>query len=129
MARPKTAGPTDRELMILRVLWENGPCTVRDVHEELKKELDVGYTSILKVMQIMFDKGLVVRDESRHSHIYEAAHSRDDTETEMVTHLLGKVFGGSAMKLVTRALSTQRTSDEELAELKQLIEKLEEDKL
>lgn len=79
-------------------------------------------------MQIMVEKELVLRDESKQSHIYQAAHSRDETETKIVSNLLGKVFGGSATRLVTRALSTQKASEEELAQLKELIEKLEEDK-
>ena len=128
MARPKTQGPTDRELLILRVLWERGPSTVRQVHKALQKDVNAGYTSVLKIMQIMHEKGLVSRDESEHSHVYEANQSQEETQTEIVDNLLHKVFGGSAMNLVTRALATQPTSDEELAEIKKLIEKLEQEK-
>ena len=128
MARPKTQGPTDRELLILRTLWERGPSTVREVHKALQKDVKVGYTSVLKIMQIMHDKGLVSRDESEHSHIYQATQTQEETQTEIVGNLLHKVFGGSAMSLVTRALTTQPANDEELAEIKKLIEKLEQDK-
>jgi BlaI family transcriptional regulator, penicillinase repressor len=127
VARPKSKEPTDRELMILNVLWTRGPSTVRDVHEELRKELTVGYTSVLKILQIMLDKGLVKRDESSYSHVYEAASSKEETQTKMVNSVLNKVFGGSATSLVMRALSSQPTSHEELIKIRALIEKLEKE--
>jgi BlaI family penicillinase repressor len=127
MPRPKTTGPTDRELAILHILWETGPCTVREVHQELQKEHDVGYTSVQKIMQIMFDKGLVERDERTHSHIYTAAHSKESTQEAIALDLLERVFGGSAMNLVARALSAKPTSDEELEQIKNLLQHLKEE--
>jgi BlaI family transcriptional regulator, penicillinase repressor len=125
MARPKSVGPTKRELEILQILWQRGQSTVRDVHEELNKSNSVGYTSVQKIMQIMFDKGLVSRDESLLSHIYKAASNLETTQDEVVTDLLDRVFGGSAMNLVARALSARPVSKKELGKIKKLLEKLE----
>ena len=102
MARPASSRPTDAELAILRVLWERGPSTVRDVHEALKRSRDAGYTSVLKVMQIMHDKRLVARDEAKRSHVYRAAVPREHTQRQMVGDLLERVFGGSARALCSR---------------------------
>jgi BlaI family transcriptional regulator, penicillinase repressor len=125
MARPKSVGPTKRELEILQILWQRGRCTVREVHEELSKTTSVGYTSVQKIMQIMFEKGLVTRDETSFSHIYEAASNPETTQDEVVTDLLDRVFGGSAMNLVSRALSARPVSKKELSQIKKLLEKLE----
>jgi predicted transcriptional regulator len=125
MARPKTVGPTKRELEILQILWQRGKSTVRDVHEELNKTTSVGYTSVQKIMQIMFDKSLVTRDESTQTHIYEAANNAEETQDEVVTDLLDRVFGGSAMNLVSRALSARPVSKKELGKIKKLLEGLE----
>ncbi len=121
MARPRSSGPTDRELSILRVLWE-GARTVRDVHEALQERgVKVGYTSVQKTMQIMFDKGLVVRDERRGTHIYEAAEAQRDTQESMTKDFMDKVFGGSASRLVARALSVTPASPEELDKIEALL--------
>lgn len=114
--------PTDAELAILQVLWE-GPATVRAVHTALGT--DSGYTTTLKLMQIMFDKGLVRRDESARSHVYEAAVGREAIESGLVTRFMERVFAGSAARLVQRALQ-DGTPAEELAEIRRLLDEAEE---
>jgi BlaI family transcriptional regulator, penicillinase repressor len=111
--------PTDAELAILRVLWARGPSTVRQVVEQLGRE--TGYTTVLKLMQIMTEKRLVVRDESARTHIYEAAYTQDQTERQLVADLLDRVFDGSAAKLVLQALASNKASPEELDEIRKLI--------
>ena len=113
--------PTDAELAILRVLWARGPSTVRQVAEVLGRE--TGYTTVLKLLQIMTEKGLVRRDESQRTHVYEAACSQDHTERQLVTDLMDRVFGGSAAKLVLQALAATRASPEELAEIRRLLDR------
>jgi len=125
MARPASNRPTDAELAILRVLWERGPSTVRDVHGALSRSRDAGYTSVLKVMQIMLDKGLVARDEAKRSHVYRAAVPREHTQRQIVGDLLERVFGGSARGLVLQALSAKRASAKELAEIRKLLDEFE----
>lgn len=119
--------PTDAELEILRVLWEEGDCTVRRVHETLSKSRDMGYTTILKLMQIMFEKGLVTRDESQRSHVYRAKQKATTTQRQLVADLLSRAFGGSTEKLVLQALSAKRASKEELAEIRRILNDLEGD--
>jgi BlaI family penicillinase repressor len=114
--------PTDAELAILRVLWERGPATVRQVHEALADDRDTGYTTTLKLMQIMTEKRLVTRDESSRTHVYEARVSRDRTQRQLVNDLIDRAFGGSATALVLQALSAQPTSEEELVEIRRLID-------
>ncbi|MEZ4302882.1 MAG: BlaI/MecI/CopY family transcriptional regulator, partial [Polyangiaceae bacterium] len=100
--------PTDAELALLQVLWRRGPSTVRDVHEELRGEGEgSGYTTVLKLLQIMAQKGLVQRDESQRSHVYRAAATREQTQKKLVGDLLDRAFGGSAQDLVMRALSVK----------------------
>ena len=113
--------PTDAELAILDVLWRRGPSTVRQVHEALADARATGYTTTLKLMQIMAEKGLVTRDESARTHVYAARVPRDVTQQQLVSHLLDRAFGGSAAALVLQAISAQETSSEELAEIQQLI--------
>jgi BlaI family transcriptional regulator, penicillinase repressor len=112
--------PTDAELAILRVLWARGPSTVRHVVEALGR--DTGYTTALKLLQIMTEKRLVRRDESERTHVYEAAYTEDQTQQQLVGDLLDRVFDGSAAKLVLQALATRRTTPEELAEIKKLLD-------
>ena len=126
MARPKGQGPTDRELAILKVLWANGPSTVRQVNEAINAEQETGYTTTLKLMQIMTDKGLLVRDDSAFKHVYEAAVSAEETENQIVGDVLEKVFSGSAEKLVMRALSATHISAEELEKIRQLLDRMED---
>lgn len=112
--------PTDAELAILQVLWDRGPSTVRQVFETLA-DRETGYTTTLKLMQIMSEKGLVRRDESARTHVYAATVSRDKTQQHLVRDLLDRAFGGSAATLVMQALSSHPTSAEERREIEQLI--------
>ncbi len=111
--------PTDAELAILTVLWSRGPSTVRQIAEDMGRE--AAYTTILKLLQIMTEKRLVVRDEAARTHVYTAAHTQDQTQRQLVTDLLERAFDGSAAKLVLQALAASRTSPEDLAEIKQLL--------
>lgn len=117
--------PTDAELEILRVLWEAGPCTVRQIHDSLSSRRDVGYTTVLKLMQIMADKGLLVRDESQRSHVYRARQKEAVTQKQLVRDLVSKAFGGSTEKLVMQALSSKRASAEEIAEIRRMLDDME----
>ncbi|HEX7318677.1 MAG TPA: BlaI/MecI/CopY family transcriptional regulator [Pyrinomonadaceae bacterium] len=117
--------PTDAELEILKVLWRRGPCTVREVFETLGESKTTGYTTVLKTMQIMADKGLVVRDESERAHRYEPAAPEDETQRRLVGDLLRRAFDGQAVKLVMQALSTERASAEELSEIRHMLDELE----
>ena len=118
--------PTDGELAILRVLWERGPSTVRDVQEILGA--NTGYTTVLKLLQIMTEKRLVGRDETKRTHVYKAAVGEEQTQRLLVDELLDKAFGGSAEKLVLRALSSSKASASELAQIRKLIQELEKDR-
>ena len=123
MRKPEIPQPSDAELAILQVLWERGPSTVREVHERVERER--GYTTVLKLMQIMAAKGLVRRDESRRSHIYHPLLDRSVTQRRFVVDLLDRVFGGSGRDLVLQALSARRSSPGELAEIRSLLDELE----
>jgi predicted transcriptional regulator len=114
--------PTDAELAILRVLWERGPSTVRQVHDATSARRPTGYTTTLKLLQIMADKRLVERDERDRSHVYSARVSEAQAQRQLTEDLLDRAFGGSAMKLVMQALSSRRASAEELAEIRKLID-------
>lgn len=114
--------PTDAELAILQVLWQHGPSTVRQVHEKLSGTRETGYTTTLKLMQIMAEKGLVTRDESARTHVYHARRSRDATQRQLVSDLLDRAFGGSAAALVMQALSAHPASAEELREIRRLVD-------
>lgn len=138
MARPPSSVPTEAELAILRVLWARGPSTVRDVHAALgaapakgardgtaTRRGTSGYTTVLKILQIMTDKGLVARDESRRTHVYRAARAQRDTQRTLVRHLLDRAFGGAAHQLVLHALDAARSSPQELAEIRRLLDRVE----
>jgi predicted transcriptional regulator len=125
MARKKTPGPTDRELAILGVLWDRGPSTVRQVHEGLQQEEETGYTTTLKLMQIMVEKGLLVRQDGGHRHIYKPAVSEERTQKQLVGDLLDRAFAGSAEKLVMRALSAKKVSPKELQRIRKMIDEIE----
>ena len=124
--------PTPAELAILRVLWRRGKSTVRDVQEDLNRGRGAndaaGYTTVLKLMQIMTDKGLVRRDESQRTHVYEAGASEDHTQRRLVKDLLDRAFGGSAQKLVLQALSAKKASPQEIAEIRALLDELERER-
>jgi predicted transcriptional regulator len=123
MPVPKTIPkPTDGELSILRVLWERGPSTVRQVFEVLSAERDLGYTTVLKMLQIMAEKGLVARDESERTHVYRASEAAALTRATLVEDLMERAFGGSAMQLVMHALASRKATPAELAEIRKLLE-------
>ncbi|NMO20211.1 BlaI/MecI/CopY family transcriptional regulator [Pyxidicoccus fallax] len=127
MSETKLPRPTDGELAILRVLWERGDSTVREVHEALNRNAPegTGYTTVLKLMQIMTEKGLVERDESQRAHVYRARATEQKTQRQLVTDLVDRAFGGSPARLAMQALSAKKTSPEELAELRRLLDTLE----
>ncbi len=125
MARKKVTGPTERELMILGILWRTGPATVRQVNEQMNLHEKTGYTTTLKLMQIMVDKGLLERDDSQFQHIYSPAVSEEKTQRQVVGDLMDKVFEGSAQKLVMRALAAKKVSGDELAQIRQLLDEME----
>ncbi len=114
--------PTDTELSILRILWDRGPSTVRQVHEALSDTRDTGYTTTLKLMQIMVDKGLVTRNESARTHVYAAMAGEQETQQQLVRDLVDRAFGGSAAALVLQALSADGTSAADLREIRKLID-------
>ena len=120
---PSAPRPTDAELAILRVLWERGPSTVRQVHEVLVVRVgQTAYTTALKLLQIMTEKGLVRRDDTDRSHVYSPRLSEEQTQRQLVRDLLDRAFGGSSSKLVLQALNARRATPEELGEIRKLIE-------
>ncbi len=118
--------PTEAELELLRVLWESGPSTVREIHEIVRGEKETGYTTTLKILQNMTDKKLVKRDETQRSHIYRAAVRAEKTQCQLVHELLDKAFGGAADKLILYALSARTVSQDEIKTLRKLLDDLEE---
>lgn len=122
MSKPTIPRPTDTELAILRVLWERGASTVRQVHDSLIRERPIAYTTALKMLQIMTEKGLVRRDETDRSHVYSPRLTEEQTQRQLVRDLLDRAFGGSASKLVMQALASRRASAEELTEIRKLID-------
>ncbi len=122
---PALPKPTDSELAILCVLWDRGASTVREVHDVLSRNRETVYTSTLKQMQVMAEKGLLRRDESERSHVYTAAVTEERTQKRILKEVVDKAFRGSPGKLVLQALSSRRASDEELAEIRLLLEKME----
>ena len=129
MARSTLPRPTDGELAILRVLWTGGPATVRDIHAKLQGDggRAVGYTTVLKLLQIMTEKGLARRDETDRSHVYRAAASEDHTQKQLVRDLLDRAFGGSARKLILHALSAKKATPAELDEIRRLLDHMKGD--
>jgi BlaI family penicillinase repressor len=117
--------PTEKELEILQILWEIGPASVKDVHEALGGDAANGYTTILKLLQIMHEKGIVTRQKSGKLHLYEAVPSQEKTQTQILDKMINTVFQGSAMRLVISALGNNRSSKEELKQIKEYLEKLE----
>jgi predicted transcriptional regulator len=122
MSKPSTPRPTDSELAILRVLWDRGASTVRQVHELLTRERPSAYTTTLKMLQIMTEKGLVRRDEKDRTHIYHPRLTEEQTQRQLVRDLLDRAFRGSSSKLVMQALASRRASAEELTEIRKLID-------
>ncbi len=119
--------PTDSELEILDVIWENGPSTVRFINERLNQQRKVGYTTTLKIMQIMFEKGLLERKGNGKSHVYSAVIERKNIQSGLIDKLVDSAFGGSASRLVMQALGNHQTTADELLEIRKLIEKLEKE--
>src|SRR5258708_18953879 len=128
MNRPPVPRPTDAELAILRILWERGSSTVRQVHEILGRERQAAYTTALKTLQIMTEKGLVERDERDRTHIYRARLSEETTQRQLVLDLLDRAFGGSATKLVMQALAAKRPSAEDLRDIRKAIDSARNEK-
>jgi BlaI family penicillinase repressor len=117
--------PTVAELQILQVLWDRGPSTVRDVHDALQEEKALGYTTVLKLMQIMTTKGLVRRNEDQRAHVYEAQQPAEKTKRQLAADMLERVFDGSARELMLHALATQRSTRQEIEELRNLLDEHE----
>ncbi len=124
MAISKYIKPTESELEILQILWLRNIATVREVHEELAKFKDEGYTTTLKLMQIMHEKGLVKRDESMRTHVYQPAVNKEKTQKHLLTKMINSLFGGSSTQLVLQALGEQKVSEEELAQIQVLLNNL-----
>ncbi len=120
----KTIKPTESELEILQVLWERDQASVREVHEELLQSKDVGYTTTLKLMQIMHEKGLVKRDDSFKTHIYQASVSKEKTQKQLLGKMINTLFGGSSADLVLQALGNHKSSPAELEEIQRLLDNL-----
>ena len=118
----KTPRPTDAELAILRVLWQLGPSTVRQVHDVLMRDRATAYTTALKLLQIMTEKGLVRRDESDRTHIYQSRLTEEQTQRQLIRDLMDRAFGGSSSKLVLQALASKRASTDELTEIRRMLE-------
>ncbi|HVF40242.1 MAG TPA: BlaI/MecI/CopY family transcriptional regulator [Gemmatimonadaceae bacterium] len=121
MPRPAPV-PTNSELEILHVLWKKGPQTVRQIHPALRRERDIGYTTVLKTLQVMADKGLVKRDESARSHVYEAAVRELSVKRRLVSDMVERLFDGSAAGLVMQALSAKKATPGELRQIRQLLD-------
>lgn len=128
MAKKQINKPTDAELEILQVLWNEGPSPVRHVNERMSEKREIGYTTTLKLMQIMLEKGLVKRNTETRSHIYSAAIERSETQRNLLGKFVDNVFRGSAADLVMQALGHHNASAEELEEIKKLIDKIEKEK-
>lgn len=115
--------PTEAELELLHILWQKEPATVRDIYEALNEEKSSGYTTVLKLLQIMTTKGLVVRDEAARAHVYRATFSQDTMQSRLLSDLSNRLFAGSAAQLALHALSMGPASDDELAEIRALLER------
>ena len=126
MTKTRVPKPTASELELLRILWTQGPCTVRQVHEALGEHRSIGYTSVLKLLQIMTTKGLVRRDEQQRAHVYEAQQPATEMKRQLAGDVLRKVFGGSASELMMHALEGRSTSKQELDDLRRLLDEYEE---
>ena len=127
MSRTKSIGPTDKELQILSILWKNGPSTVRQINKIMNWSENTGYTTTLKLMQIMFEKGLLKRDETSKTHIYLPLRSESVVQEEVIGNLLDRAFAGSVGKLVLRVLNSKKISPEELAKIKKIINQKEKE--
>ncbi|NVO86630.1 BlaI/MecI/CopY family transcriptional regulator [Hymenobacter terrestris] len=125
MTKKMIPKPTESELEILQVLWQHGPSTVRFVNDELSQRRDIGYTTTLKLLQLMLEKVLVLREDDTRTHVYRAAVREEETQGLLLDKFVDAAFGGSAMKLVMQALGNRRTSREELAQIRRLLNDIE----
>ena len=125
MKKKLSPKPTEAELEILQILWGSGPTTVRFVNDKLNLRKEVGYTTTLKIMQIMTEKNLLSRDEENKSHIYSAVYKKDETQKVLLDKFLESTFGGSASKLVLQALGNRKTSKKEIEEIRKFLDKIE----
>ena len=125
MPARKSTKPTNAELAILGVLWNRGPSTVRQVHEKFNRSKPTGYTTVLKLMQIMVGKGLLVRDETNRSHVYSPKKSAEQTRKKLIKDLVDRAFGGSAYRLVQGALSAKKASAREIEKIRRLLDDME----
>ena len=125
MKKKSSPKPTEAELEILQILWDSGPSTVRFVNDKLNLRKEVGYTTTLKIMQIMTEKNLLSRDEENKSHIYSAVYKKDETQKVLLDKFLESTFGGSASKLVLQALGNRKTSKKEIEEIRKFLDKIE----
>lgn len=125
MARPPSRQPTDVELLILRILWEHGPCPVREIHQQIEAAKGTNYSTTVKMLGIMLEKGLVRRDETATPHVYRAAVTRDRAGSRMLDDLIERVYSGAAMSLVLKALSRTTATKAELAAARRLLDDLE----
>lgn len=127
MTNSKFSKPTESEMEILQVLWESGPCTVREVHDVLSETKDSGYTTTLKLMQIMNEKGLLNRNDEAKTHIYSSAVKKESVQKQVVSKMIDGLFKGSSAKLVMHALGNHRASKEEIMEIKKYLDEIEND--
>ena len=128
MKKEAVPKPTEAELETLQILWKHGPCTVRFVNDKLNQKKTVGYTTTLKIMQLMFEKNLLKRDETTRSHLYSAAVKEKETQGLLLDRFLETAFGGSALKLVMQALGNHKASKEEISQIRELLDNLEGEK-
>ncbi len=128
MSKKNKKGPTASELEILNLLWDEEPLTVKEIHEKLLEKKEIGYTTALKIMQNMAAKGILRRQLNGKSHLYYSAIEQDETQTNLLDKFVETTFGGSASKLVMQLLGNQKTSDEELNEIKEIIKQMEQNK-
>ena len=128
MKKKSSPKPTEAELEILQILWDSGPTTVRFVNDKLNLKKEVGYTTTLKIMQIMTEKNLLARDEENKSHIYSAVYKKDETQKVLLDKFLESAFGGSASKLVLQALGNRKTSKKEIEEIRKFLDEIERGK-
>ncbi len=127
MSNKLSPAPTEAELAILSVLWRRGPSMVREVQEVLNEKKPTGYTTVLKLMQIMLEKGLVTRDESRRPHVYQPSAPPERTQARLVGDFIDRVFEGSTSKLILKALSTKRVAEDELKHIRSLLDEYEQE--
>jgi len=127
MPRPGSVHPTDVELQMLRILWDLGPCPVREIHTRLQADKGTNYSTTVKMLAVMLQKGLVKRDEDARPFVYRAALTRNKAGKGMLHDLIDKVYEGSALSLVLQALSTGKATKEELSEVRRLLDRMEEE--